>query len=48
MGKLHKEIAVSLVAAANDEDVTDQQVVKVRLGLKCFSICPHYALLQIN
>ena len=29
MGKLHKEIAVSLVEAANDEDVTDQQVVKV-------------------
>ena len=29
MGKLHKEIAVSLVDAANDEDVTNQQVVKV-------------------
>ena len=29
MGKLHKEIAVSLVEAANDEDVANQQVVKV-------------------
>jgi len=29
MGKLHKEIAVSLVEAANDEDVANQQVVKL-------------------
>eukprot|EP00794_Sanderia_malayensis_P005220 gene5220-5876_t len=28
MGKLHKEIAASLVKAANDEDVTEQAIIK--------------------
>ncbi|XP_065071950.1 DENN domain-containing protein 10-like isoform X1 [Rhopilema esculentum] len=47
MGKLHKEIAVSLVEAANDEDVTDQQVVKLLAG-KTKDIISNLKSLGIN
>ncbi len=40
MGKLHKEIAVSLVDAANDEDTTEQAIIKVYRNILCQLLSP--------